>query len=158
VLRGNDGKDLEELERQGLSVRAISLLTGLDRKAIHKYLMRPEVPVYGPRVAQPSKLGVFKSHLEQGMRAGVWNARVLPRRLRVCGYTGGYTILTDWRRPQRASALGVEVRRSERLPGKQAQNGGAAQRDAEHIHLRIVCDLHSGLEYFSILTVRRAFR
>ena len=121
MLRGNDVEDLEELKRQGLSMRAISGLTGLDRKTIQKYLIQPEVPVYGPRAAQPSKLDVFKSYLLQRMHAGVWNARVLLRELRERGYGGGYTILTDWLRPQRTSAAVIAVRRFETPPGKQGQ-------------------------------------
>jgi transposase len=114
-------KDLEELKRQGLSIRAISRLTGLDRKTIRRYLIVPEVPVYGPRTAQPSKLDEFKSYLKERMQAGVWNARVLLRELRQRGYGGGYTILTDWLRPQRAAAWVVAVRRFETPPGKQGQ-------------------------------------
>ncbi len=53
------------------------------------------VPEYGPRLAQPSKLDAFKSD-EERLRAGVWNARVLPRELRERNYVGGYNILIDW--------------------------------------------------------------
>jgi len=121
VLRGNEVKDLEELKRQGLSIRAISRLTGLDRKTVRKYLITPEVPVYGPRSKPPGKLEGFKGYLEERMRAGVWNARVLLRELRERGYPGGYTLLTDWLRPQRNSAAVVAVRRFETPPGRQAQ-------------------------------------
>jgi transposase len=55
------------------------------------------------------------------MQAGVWNARVLLRELRERGYTGGYTLLTDWLRPQRQSAQTNAVRRFETPAGKQAQ-------------------------------------
>lgn len=121
MLRGNDVKDLEELKRQGLSIRAISRLTGLDRKTIRKYLLTPEVPVYGRRTLQPGKLEEFKSYLEERMQAGVWNACVLLRELRERGYTGSYTLLTDWLRPQRSSALVVAVRRFETPAGQQGQ-------------------------------------
>ena len=70
-------QEIEELKRQGISLRAISRLTGYDRKTIRKYLVRPDgVPVYGPRAKQPGKLERFKAYLEERMRAGVWNARV----------------------------------------------------------------------------------
>jgi transposase len=59
--------------------------------------------------------------LKERLEAGVWNARVLIRELRERGYTGSYTILTDWVRPQRTSARAVAVRRFETPPGKQAQ-------------------------------------
>jgi transposase len=122
VLRGRDVHDIEELKRQGLSIRAISRLTGYCRKTVRKYLSQPDsVPVYGPREKQPGKLEGFKPYLEDRMRAGVWNGRVLLRELRERGYSGGYTLLTDWLRPQRESARMVAVRRFETPPGKQAQ-------------------------------------
>jgi len=122
VLRGRDVQDIEELKRQGLSIRAISRLTGYDRKTIRKYLIQPEsTPAYGPRPAAASKLDAFKPYLDERMKAGVWNAQVLLRELRARGYPGGYTILKDWLQPQRESAHTVAVRRFETPPGKQAQ-------------------------------------
>jgi transposase len=121
VLRGKDVQEIAELKRQGLSIRAISRLTGYDRKTIGKYLISAEIPSYGPRAAVASKLEGFKPYLEERMRAGVWNARVLVRELRERGYKGGYTLLTDWLRPQRKTAGTVAVRRFETPAGKQAQ-------------------------------------
>src|SRR5580692_5747704 len=122
MLRGRDVQEIEELKRQGLSIRAISRLTGYDRKTIGRYLIQPEgVPVYGPRAKQPGKLDPFHGYLKERMQAGVWNARVLVRELRERNYSGGYTLLTDWLRPQRKESLSVAVRRFETPPGKQAQ-------------------------------------
>lgn len=113
---------INELKREGLSIQAISELTGYDRKTIRKYLLTPVGrPVYGPRPAPASKLETFKPYLNERLQAGVWNAQVLLRELRQRNYTGGYTILTDWLRPQRESARTVAVRRFETPPGKQAQ-------------------------------------
>lgn len=114
--------DIEELRRQGLSIQAISNVTGFDRKTIRKYLRLPEqAPVYGPRARPPSKLDCCKPYLADRLRAGVWNAQVLLRELRRRGYTGGYTILKDWLHPQRVAAGVVAVRRFETAPGEQAQ-------------------------------------
>src|SRR5437763_2473954 len=105
LLRGKDVQEIEELKRQGLTIKAISKVTGCDRKTIRKYLARPEAaPVYGPREARPSKLEAFKAYIEDRLKAGVWNGRVLLRELRKRGYGGGYTSLTDWLGPQRESA------------------------------------------------------
>jgi transposase len=115
-------EEISELKREGLSIQAISQLTGFDRKTIRKYLLKPEGrPVYGPRSAPVSKLEPFKPYLKERLQAGVWNAQVLLRELRQRNYSGGYTILTDWLRPQRESARVVAVRRFETPPGKQAQ-------------------------------------
>src|SRR5262249_40370063 len=122
LLRGKDVQDIAELKRQGLTIKAISKVTGCDRKTVRKYLAQPEAaPVYGPREPQPSKLDGFKWYIEDRLKAGVWNARVLLRELRPRGYAGGYTILTDWLRPQRESARAVAVRRFETPIGHQAQ-------------------------------------
>lgn len=122
LLRGKDVSDIAELKRQGLSVKAISSLTGFDRKTIRKYLMTADgVPRYGPRPKAPGILDTFKPYLEDRLKAGVWNARVLLRELKERGYSGGYTRLTDWLRPQRQEANVVAVRRFETPPGKQAQ-------------------------------------
>ena len=123
MMRGKEVQDINELKREGLSIHAISELTGLDRKTIRKYLLDPTGrPVYGPRTSSAtSKLETFKPYLEDRLQAGVWNARVLLRELRERNYGGGYTILTDWLRPQRESARVVAVRRFETGPGKQAQ-------------------------------------
>jgi transposase len=113
---------INELKREGLSIQAISELTGYDRKTIRKYLLTPTGrPVYGPRPSPVSKLEPFKPYLNERLQAGVWNAQVLLRELRQRNYSGGYTILTDWLRPQRESARVVAVRRFETPPGKQAQ-------------------------------------
>ncbi|MGH9628543.1 MAG: IS21 family transposase, partial [Bryobacteraceae bacterium] len=115
-------EEINELKREGLSIQAISQLTGFDRKTIRKYLLKPAGrPVYSPRPVPVSKLEPFQPYLRERLQAGVWNAQVLLRELRQRNYQGGYTILTDWLRPQRESARVVAVRRFETPPGKQAQ-------------------------------------
>jgi transposase len=115
-------EDINQLKRDGLSILAISNLTGYDRKTIRKYLLGPIArPVYAPRPAPVRKLAPFEAYLEERLHSGVWNARVLLRELRSRNYTGGYTMLTDWLRPQREAAGVIAVRRFETPPGKQAQ-------------------------------------
>ena len=122
MLRGNDVHELEQMKQSGLSVSAISEVTGYDRKTVRKYLIEPEgVPTYGPRAARASKLDLHKPFLQEQLTAGVWNAQVLLREIRQRGYGGGYTILKDWLHPQRAAASAAAVRRLETPPDTQAQ-------------------------------------
>jgi transposase len=122
VLRGRDVDEVVELKKQGLSIRAIARLTGYDRKTIRRYLASPRSrPVYGPRPPAQSKLEPFKSYLQERLRAGVWNGRVLLRELRERGYDGCYTVVTDWLRPQRKQAESLAVQRFETPAGKQGQ-------------------------------------
>lgn len=122
MLRGTDVNELLEFQRDGLSIQAISELTGYDRKTVRKYLLDPEVaPEYGPRATADSKLDHFKPFLTGRLKDGVWNGKVLLRELRQRGYGGGYTILKDWLQPQREAAHAAAVRRFETAPGQQAQ-------------------------------------
>ena len=122
MLRGKDLHEFMEMKREGLSTKAISQLTGYDRKTVRKYLLEPEAaPCYGPRGRQPSKLEPYKTYLQDRLQAGVWNAEVLLREIRQRGYAGSYTILKDWMQPQRAAGRATAVRRFETPPGKQAQ-------------------------------------
>lgn len=122
MLRGAEVQELQQLRKDGLSVQAISKLTGYDRKTIRKYLLKPvAAPAYGPRKAKASKLDEYKPYLENRLKAGVWNAQVLLREIRKLGFKGGYTILKDWMQPQREAAQSAAVRRFETPPGKQAQ-------------------------------------
>jgi hypothetical protein len=75
LVKGENMQELKELQRQGMSIQAITELTGWDRKTMRKYMQAAGVvPDYGPRPAQPSKLDAFKPYLEKRLRAGVWNA------------------------------------------------------------------------------------
>src|SRR5687767_718734 len=99
MFRGKDVQDIQELKRQGFSLRAISGLTGYDRRTVRRYLAAGSgTPVYGPRTPAESKLDPFKPYLQERMQAGVWSAQVLLRELRQKRYSGGYTILKDWLR------------------------------------------------------------
>ena len=119
-------QELRELQRQGVSIQAISKLIGWDRKTIRKYLQPSNAqPEYGPRKRSASKLDPFKAYLEERMHAGVWNARVLLRELRLQNYSGGYTILKDWLQPQRSAARTVAVRRFETPQGSKPKWIGA---------------------------------
>ena len=50
LLRAREVNEFAELKREGLSIQAISSVTGFDRKTVRKYLLKPdEIPAYGPR-------------------------------------------------------------------------------------------------------------
>jgi transposase len=113
--------DIQEFKRQGLSISQISALTGFNRRTVRKYLQEPATPSYGPRAPRCTKLDPYKTYLHERLAAGVWNAVVLLRELKERGYTGGYTVLTDYLHPLREQAGTVAVRRFETAPGQQAQ-------------------------------------
>jgi transposase len=121
LLRGADVNEIQEYQRQGLSISQIAALTGFNRRTVRKYLVQPQTPRYRPRPPRPSQLDPHQAYLQQRLQAGVWNARVLLRELQARGYSGGYTILKDYLQPLRQAAQAVAVRRFETPPGHQAQ-------------------------------------
>ena len=109
--------------RDKLSERAISKRTGLSRNTVHKWLQTPEeveVPKY-VRLKGFSKLGDFTDALEQALKVDALRpkqdrrtARALFAQIKVSGYTGGYTRVTDFIRAWRASA-GKDIKAFVRL-------------------------------------------
>jgi transposase len=60
-----------DLHRQGLSVSAIALQLGIDRKTVRKHLARGlEAPVYGPRQPRPRRIDRSSRTCARGLRLG----------------------------------------------------------------------------------------
>jgi transposase len=112
-----------ELHRQGVSVSSIARRVGLDRKTVHKYIERGlEPPLYGPRPPRASKIAPFSRYLCERLAAfPQLTGRRLHRELRDLGYTGGYSILTDFLRDIRPIEPAPFEVRFETPPGRQAQ-------------------------------------
>ena len=127
---------LHELHAQGVSISAIARQTGLDRKTVRRHLAAGiQPPVYGPRAPQGSLLGRFTVYLQARLDQypGLSGSRLL-REIQAQGYTGGYTILTDYLRtirpPQEA---GYEVR-------FETPAGHQGQIDFAHFKVNFRCD------------------
>jgi transposase len=112
-----------DLHRQGVTVSAIARRVGLDRKTVRRYIARGlEPPVYGPRKPRTTQLQQFERYLRERIAAfPQLTGRRLHRELRDLGYTGGYTILTEFLRDIRPAAGPAFEVRFETPPGRQAQ-------------------------------------
>jgi transposase len=90
---------------------------------VRRYIVRGlEPPVYGPRKPRTTQLQRFERYLRE--RITVFpqlTGRRLHRELRDLGYTGGYTILTEFLRDIRPAAAPEFEVRFETPPGRQAQ-------------------------------------
>lgn len=106
------GKIRRMYMRDKLSEREISKRTGLSRNTVHKWLQKPE-PVQKPlyeRVRRSGKLGAFTQALEQSLKADALRpkkdrrtARALHAQIKASGYSGSYTLVTDYIRGWRAN-------------------------------------------------------
>lgn len=129
-----------ELHRQGVAVSAIARRVGLDRKTVRRYIARGlEPPVYGPRKPRTTQLLRFERYLRERVATfPQLTGRRLHRELRDLGYTGGYTILTDFLRDIRPTGAPPFEVRFETPPGRQAQ--------VDFAHFRTVFTDEPGVE------------
>ncbi len=109
-------QEIQDLARQGLSIRAIARKLGRNPKTIRRALgtKRPKPP--------PPKLEPFKDGARQRHAEGFFAPRIL-RELRALGYKGSLTILKDFLRtlePRKKKPRRV-YRRFETKPGVEAQ-------------------------------------
>ena len=112
-----------DLHRQGVSISVIARRAGLDRKTVRRYIARGlEPPVYGPRKPRVRQLQRFENYLRERVTAfPELTGRRLYRELRDIGYTGSYSVLTDFLRDIRPPAAPEFECRFETPPGRQAQ-------------------------------------
>jgi transposase len=99
--------------RDKMSERSIARRTGLSRNTVHKWLQAPEeveVPKY-VRAKKFGKLAGFTLELEQALKADASrnkqdrrSARALFAQIKVSGYVGSYSRVTDYIRAWRADA------------------------------------------------------
>jgi transposase len=87
-------------QEQGLRAAQIARQLGLDVKTVSRWLAQKQY-----RKAQasprPSKLDGFKGQILRWLQSYPYSGQQILQRLREAGYTGGYTILTDWLRQVR---------------------------------------------------------
>jgi transposase len=123
VLKHGEVFMIHRLNSEGLSVRAIALKTGLNRRTVAKYLRRGlSGPVYGPRQPRGSVLDGFKGYIDCRLEAfpGLSAIRLL-REIAEMGYRGGYTTIKDYIRQVRPPDETGWEHRFETPAGKQAQ-------------------------------------
>jgi transposase len=145
MLGGSVVKELLELHGQRRSIREIARTLGISRNTVRKYLKAPGLPTARPRPRRPSKLDPLKDHVRARRAEGVENCVVLLRELRAQGYTGGYSILTDYVRPLR---FGRSVKATVRFDTRPAGAGRLRALRVPHTERRaaVVLGLRDGAE------------
>ena len=98
--------------RDKMSERAIAKCTGLSRNTVHKWLEIPQ-EVQAPRYVRADKFGkrtALAAELEQALKADTHRdiqdqrtGKALFAQIRVSGYVGGYSRVTDFIRESRAT-------------------------------------------------------
>ena len=169
MLKGGSLLKLQDLQLEGKSLREIARITGFSRNTVRKYIRDGHSHEAAPHPCKGSKLDPYKPEINQWMKDGVFNCRVMFRRLKEMGYPGGITLVKDYVQSFRPPKSQKATTRYETKPGEQAQIdwGICEYVDAQGIsrklpvfvmvlgHSRAIyieftrrCDIHSFLRCF----------
>ena len=102
---------LQQMRKEGKSVRGISRETGLSQVTVRRYLRAQGIPERKARKKRGSKLDPFQKEIQEMMKLGIFNCEVIYGKLKELGYQGGKTIIKDYVkafRPPRAWKLKTE--------------------------------------------------
>lgn len=125
MISQEDYMKIEVLHEHGLYQKDIAEEMGIHPKTVSRALKRQGAPQRAERQAE-SKLGPYKTQVDEWLSSGIWNGRVIWRKLQERGYKGGYTMVRRYIAPKRA--LRSQERQSrltvrfETKPGEQLQS------------------------------------
>ena len=81
--------EVAKLYQEGHSQKAISRITGLQRKTVRRFLRAGQFPERAMPKTKPSRLDRFRPFIERRWKEGCHNATQLWREIQGDGYTGG---------------------------------------------------------------------
>ena len=122
MLRKEDWMDIKTLAEKGVYQKDIAHELGLHPKTVSRALKRGGPPPGERPKAKKSMLDPFKPYIDDLLKEGVWNGRVILRELQAKGYTGSTTIIGDYIRPKRPLRGSRATVRFETDPGEQMQH------------------------------------
>ena len=112
------------LKRQGYSIRRIARELGVSRNTAGSYLRSSKPPGYSSHPGRPSKLDVFKPHIQSRVKAASpdWiPATVMNREIVERGYAGSERTVGSYLAPLKPAARPDPPVRFETKPGQQMQ-------------------------------------
>lgn len=121
MLTMNDWVYLRSLSAQGLSIKAISDLTGFDRKTVSKYIFSETCPTYTLLKPKSSQLDDFKLFIKQKLSKVLVSAKFIYENIKEKGFTGSYSIVKRFIHLCKKKIKYKPTLRFETLPGEQAQ-------------------------------------
>lgn len=121
MLRKEDLAVIKSLHQRGVYQKDIAAELGVHPRTVSRALNREDEPK-PERKRSGSKLEPYQAKIDELLKAGVWNAKVILREIQAEGYSGGYTMLRQYIQPKRALRPGRATVRFETQPGKQMQS------------------------------------
>lgn len=125
MIRKEEYMKILVLHEHGVYQKDIAEELGLHPKTVSRALRRKGAPVRASGEVV-SKLSPYKAQIDQLLASGVWNGRVIWRKLQEAGYQGGYTMVRQYVAPKRALRSQERANkltvRFETKPGEQLQS------------------------------------
>lgn len=101
MIRKEDYMKILVLHEHGLYQKDIAEELGVHPKTVSRALRRKGAPERASAEVV-RKLSPYKAQVDQLLASGVWNGRVIWRKLQEAGYQGGYTMVRQYIAPKRA--------------------------------------------------------
>jgi transposase len=89
-------EEVQQLHRQGLSIRKIARRFKLSRITVRKYIEAETCPIYPEGVSRGSKLTPYIDYIQQRLESGCHNASQIWRELCQLGYDGSRGLVARW--------------------------------------------------------------
>lgn len=121
MLKKGDWLMIRAQAERGVYLKDIAAELGVHPRTVSRALARGDAPVGKRRRPKFLKLEAFMAQIDQLLRDGVWNGRVILKEIQAKGYQGGATTLREYMQPKRALRVGRPTVRFETAPGKQLQ-------------------------------------
>lgn len=87
---------IQNLRKQGLSLRYIAQTLDLSRNTVRKYVSAEQCPQMAPRKPSPMLLDKYLSYLQSRFAAGCHSRRILFNELQTMGYQGSQSTVAHW--------------------------------------------------------------
>ena len=126
MLKKEDWMDIRAQLERGAYYKDIAKELGVHPRTIRRAIARRGAPPGVRPGAHKSKLDEFKPFVDELLREGVWNAKVILMECRQRGYTGSYSVVRDYIHPKRPLRESKATVCYETEPGHQMQNDWGA--------------------------------
>lgn len=121
MLSKEDFAVIKTLHKRGVYLKDIAEELNVHPRTVRRALDRNGAP-QPKRPKRGSKLDPYKARIDDLLKEGVWNAKVILREIEADGYSGGITVLREYIAPKRPLRQKRATVRFETGPGEQLQN------------------------------------
>jgi transposase len=121
LINPNNWLIMRNLKQQGLSNTKIAEYLNVDRKTVYNNLKKEHTPVYKRNKLPESKLAPYEDYINKRLKKYNLTAKRILKEITSQGYTGSYSVLSEFVSSQKKIIRNSAVLRFETMPGEQSQ-------------------------------------